>query len=85
MLFIMNQIFGIKQESFLHTIFKDFIKDTFIDCTEVKLILPQKSDYLKYDDQSHVVDDIKEDEKWCGIKIDSEFLPQFLVYKINNV
>ncbi|KAK8836977.1 hypothetical protein M9Y10_037013 [Tritrichomonas musculus] len=48
-------------------------------------MLLNKAYYLEYDDESHVVDDIKEDEKWSGIKMESEFLPQFLVYKINGV
>ena len=62
-----------------------FHKDTFENCSEVKLVLPNNADYLAYDDESHVVDDVKEDEKWCGIKIDSEFLPPFLTYKINDI
>ena len=62
-----------------------FHKDTFINCPGVTLKLPNNDDYVVYDDESHVVDDIKEDEKWCGIKIDSAFLPPFLTYKINDV
>ena len=61
-----------------------FNKDVFKDCVNIKLVLPKEEDYVVYDDQSHVVDDIIEDEKWCGIKIDSNFLPPLLSYKING-
>lgn len=49
------------------------------------MILPNETDYLIYDDVSHVVDDNNKNEKWCGIKIDSKFLLPFLVFKINGI
>lgn len=62
----------------------EFNKDTFKNLN-VKLVLPSYDDYVVYDDESHVQGDSKEDEKWCGIDLDSKNLPPLLVFKINDV
>lgn len=63
---------------------RSFNKNSFVDCPDITLILPNDDDYLAYDDLSNVVDDKKEDFKWCGIELNSKSLPPLLSFKINN-
>lgn len=63
----------------------EFNKETFKYLSNLKLVLPTYDDYIAYDDQSHVENYVKEDEKWCGIDLSSENLPPLLKYKINGV
>lgn len=59
-----------------------FHKNTFANCENVNLILPNKNAFLIYDDESLVWNDIKEDFKWSGNNIDEEFLPPMFIFNI---
>ena len=61
-----------------------FNKLSFADCPNIQIQLPKDNDYVKYDDESHVEGDIKEDSKWCGIEIDQSLLPPILTFIING-
>lgn len=63
----------------------EFNKNSFKDCHNIKLILPNPEDYIHYDDNSHVKDDIIEDDKWCGINFGQKNYTNLLYFKINNV
>lgn len=63
-----------------------FNKNSFKDCQDLVLVLPRSADYIKYDDNSKVTDDVIEDNKWCGINFDPEkSLQSVLYFKINDV